>query len=147
MIKSYDPASKDAMLAHLELLTIKAISYLWVSVHAFHKFIAKQVKQHRLDWPDYKSIQDQATFFHHSDLRTMLRQHNKIPRSSSNSTSSGNNQQAVTNSVPRLVEPGIILVLANVTSKTLMLTRNIIYAVCKADHPILHCSKRRTPIP
>ena len=28
MIKSYDPASKDAMLAHLELLTIKAISYI-----------------------------------------------------------------------------------------------------------------------
>ena len=27
MIKSYDTASKDAMLAHLELLTIKAISY------------------------------------------------------------------------------------------------------------------------
>ncbi|CAH3033702.1 unnamed protein product [Porites lobata] len=47
MIKSYDTASKDAMLAHLELLTIKAISYSWVGVRAFHKFITKQVKQHR----------------------------------------------------------------------------------------------------
>ena len=47
MIKSYDTASKDAMLAHLELLTIKAISYSWVGVPAFHKFITKQVKQHR----------------------------------------------------------------------------------------------------
>ena len=45
MIKSYDTASKDAMLAHLELLTIKAISYSWVSVRAFHKCIAKQVEQ------------------------------------------------------------------------------------------------------
>ena len=45
MIKSYDTASKDSMLAHLELLTIKAISYSWVSVRGFHKFIAKQVEQ------------------------------------------------------------------------------------------------------
>ena len=48
MIKSYDTASKDAMLAHLELLTIKAISYSWVSVRAFHKFIAKQVEQPKM---------------------------------------------------------------------------------------------------
>ena len=40
------------MLAHLELLTIKAIRYSWVSVRAFHKFIAKQVEQRRLDWQD-----------------------------------------------------------------------------------------------
>ena len=39
MIKYYNKASKDAMLAHLELPTIEAISYLWVSVRAFHKFI------------------------------------------------------------------------------------------------------------
>ena len=102
MIKSYDPASKDAMLAHLELLTIKAISYSWVSVRAFHKFVAKQVEQRRLDWPDFKSIQDQATtFFCHSDLQTTPRQRNEIPRSSSNNASSGNNQRAVTNSVPK----------------------------------------------
>ena len=43
MIKYYNKASKDAMLAHLELLTIKAISYLWVSVPAFHKFIANML--------------------------------------------------------------------------------------------------------
>ena len=52
------------MIAHLELLTIKAISYSWVRVRAFHKFIVKQVEQHRLDWQDLKAIQDQAkTFF------------------------------------------------------------------------------------
>ena len=43
MIKYYNKASKDAMLAHLELLTIEAISYLWVSVRAFHKFIANML--------------------------------------------------------------------------------------------------------
>lgn len=69
MIKSYDPMVKDAMPAHLELLTIKAISYSWVSICAFHKFIAKQVERH-LDWQDLKSVQDQATtFFRHSELR------------------------------------------------------------------------------
>ena len=52
MMKSYDSLVKDAMIANLELLTIQAISYSWVSVHAFHKFIAKQVEQHRLDWQD-----------------------------------------------------------------------------------------------
>ena len=43
IIKYYNKASKDAMLAHLELLTIEAISYLWVSVRAFHKFIANML--------------------------------------------------------------------------------------------------------
>ena len=31
------------------LLMIKAISYSWSSVQAFHKFVAKQVEQQRLD--------------------------------------------------------------------------------------------------
>lgn len=35
--------SKMSTLAHLELLTIEAISYLWVSVRAFHKFIANML--------------------------------------------------------------------------------------------------------
>ena len=70
MIKTYDSSLKDVMLAHLELLLTKAISYSWISVRGFHKFIAKQVEQHRLEWQDFKSIQDQATtFFRHSDLR------------------------------------------------------------------------------
>ncbi|CAH3193854.1 unnamed protein product, partial [Porites evermanni] len=43
MIKYYNKASKDATLAHLELLTIEAISCLWVSVRDFHKFIANML--------------------------------------------------------------------------------------------------------
>lgn len=45
MIKSYDAKLKEAFLALLELLMIKAISYSWSSVRAFHKFVAKQVEQ------------------------------------------------------------------------------------------------------
>ena len=100
MIKSYDTASKDAMLAHLELLTIKGIRYSWVSVRAFHKFIVKQVEQRRLDWKDFKSIQEQATsFFRHSDLRTSRQRTAEGARLSSNTASSGNHSQAVTPSV------------------------------------------------
>ena len=43
MIKYYNKVSKDSMLAHLELLTIEAISYLCVSVQAFQKFIANML--------------------------------------------------------------------------------------------------------
>ena len=49
MIKTYDSPLKDAMLAHLELLLTKAISYSWISVRGFHKFIGKQVEQRRLE--------------------------------------------------------------------------------------------------
>jgi len=63
IIKSYDSLVKDAMIAQLELLTMNAVIYWWVSVHAFHKFIAKQVEQCCLAWQDLKPIQDQATTF------------------------------------------------------------------------------------
>ena len=49
MIKTYDAKLKEAFLVHLELLMIKAISYSWSSVRAFHKFVAKQVEQRRLE--------------------------------------------------------------------------------------------------
>jgi len=103
MKKTDDTASKDAMLAHLELLTIKAITYSWVSVRAFHKFIVKQVEQRRLDWQDFKSIQEQATttFSLHSDLRTSRQRTAEGARLSSNTASSGNHSQAVTPSVPK----------------------------------------------
>ena len=71
IIKTYDAKLKEAFLAHLELLMIKATSYSWSSVRAFHKFVSKQVEQRRLEWHDTKAINDQAaTFFRHSDLRS-----------------------------------------------------------------------------
>ena len=58
MMKTYDAKLKEAFLAYLELLMIKAISYSWSSVRAFHKFVAKQVEQRRLEWHDTKAIND-----------------------------------------------------------------------------------------
>lgn len=97
MIKSYDTTLKEAFSALLELLMIKAISYSWSSVRAFHKFVAKQVEQPRLEWHDTKAISDQAaTFFCHSDLRSSA--HNEISHTNtrpSSSTTPSANQQAV----------------------------------------------------
>ena len=147
MIKSYDSLVKDAMLAHLELLTIKAISYSWVSVRAFHKFIAKQVEQRRLDWQDLKSIQNQATtFFRHSDLRNS-RPRNETSRQNSLSAS-GNNQQAVTPTVPKACRTWNYTGVCECDQQdTAAYKEHHRCRVCKADHPMLHCSKRRTPIP
>ena len=132
MIKSYDTASKDAMLAHLELLTIKAISYSWVGVRAFHKFITKQVEQHRF-WigkifslfrirpPLFSAIQiyglrtnaQPRTLGYLLTLPPLAIIHKRLHPL-----------------LPRLVELGIILAFATVMSKMLMLIRNIIDVEC-----------------
>ena len=141
MIKSYDKASKDPMLAHLELLTIKAISYSWVSIHTFHKFITKQVERRCLDWQDFKSIQDQATtYFRHSDLWTLRQRTAEGARLSSNAASSGNHSQAVTPSVTKACRAW------NYTGADAYKEHHRC-RVCKAHHPMLHCAKRCTPIP
>lgn len=72
---------------------IKAISYSWSSVRAFHKFVAKQVEQPRLEWHDTKAISDQAaTFFCHSDLRSSA--HNEISHTNTRPSSAGSNIKA-----------------------------------------------------
>ena len=148
MIKSYDMASKDAMLAHLELLTIKAISYSRVSVRAFHKFIAKQVEQRCLDWQDFKSIQDQATtFFCHSDLRTSRQRTAEGAWLSSNTASSGNYSQVVTPSVTKACRAWNYTGVCDCDQQDADAYKEHRCRVCKADHPMLHCAKRRTPIP
>lgn len=129
MIKSYDSLVKEAMLAHLELLTIKAISYLWVSIRAFHKFIAKQVEQHRLDRQDLKSIQDQATtFFRHSDLRNSQSRTRSLVKILS--AHLGIISKQFHPLLPRLVEPEIIPALASVIRKIQLLTKSITDAEC-----------------
>jgi len=147
MIKSNDSLVKDAMIAHLKLLTIKAISYSWVSVHAFHKFIAKQVQQRRLDWQDLEAIQDQTTtFFHHSDLRNS-RPRNESPRHSS-ASASGNHQEPVPPTVTKAYRTWNYAGACECDQQdTTAYKEHRRCRVCKGDHPMLHCSERRTPIP
>lgn len=71
MIKTYDNPKKEAMLFYLELLMLKASSYSWSSVRAFHSHIAKQIELYCLKWTSYNEIRDKAvTFFKHSDLHS-----------------------------------------------------------------------------
>ena len=137
------------MLAHLELLTIKAISYSWVSVPAFHKFIAKQLEQRRLDWQDFKSIQDQATtFFRHSDLRTSRQRTAEDARLSSNTASSGNHSPAVTPSITKACRAWNYSGVCDCDQQDAdAYKEHHGCRVCKADHPMLHSAKRRTTIP
>ena len=138
---------KDAMIAHLELLTIKAISYSWVSVRAFHKFIAKQVEQRRLDWQDLKAMKDQGTtFFRHSDLRNS-RPLNESPRRSS-ASASGNHQQPVPPTVPKACRTWNYTGACECDQQdTTVYKEHHRCRMWKGDHPMLHCSKSRTPIP
>ena len=128
-------------------ITIKAISYSWVSIQTFHKFIAQQVEQRRLGWQDLKSIQDQAmTFFHHSGLRN-LRPRKKSPCHSAASPS-GNHQQAVPPTVPKACRTWNYTAACECDQQdTTAYKEHHRCRVCKGDHPMLHCSKRCTLIP
>ena len=140
-------------MALLELLMIKAISYSWSSVRAFHKFFAKQVEQRRLEWHDTKSINDQAaTFFRHSDLRSSS--HNEISHTNtwpSSSPTPSTNQQAIKPSAGSNIKARKSW---NYTATcdcdkqdSAAYSEHHRCRVCKADHPMLHCPKRRTQIP
>ena len=153
MMKTYDAKLKEAFLAHLELLMIKAISYSWSSVHAFHKFVSKQVEQQRLEWHDTKAINNQAsTFFCHSDLRSSSPYENSHNNSwPSSSITAPNNQQAVkpgTGSNVKACKSWNYTATCDCDKQeSAAYSEHHRCRVCKADHPMLHCPKRRTPIP
>ena len=92
MIRTYDTASNAHMLAILEVLMAKAISYTWASVRGFYSYLARQVELRRLDWDRLTKVRDMAsTFFKHSDLRST---HSKnLNSSASSSPSSGSSSQ------------------------------------------------------
>ena len=153
MIKTYDAKLKEAFLAHLDLLMIKAISYSWSSVRAFHKFVAKQVEQRRLEWHDTKAINDQAaTFFRHSDLRSSSPYENSHNNSwPSSSITPLNNQQAVkpgTGSNVKACKSWNYTATCDCDKQdSAAYSEHHRCRVCKVDHSMLHCPKRRTPIP
>ena len=155
MIKTYDGQLKEAFLAHLELLMIKAISYSWSSVRAFHKFVAKQVEQRRLEWQDSKAINDQAaTFFRHSDLRSSS--HTEVPHQASHTNQSRSSSSTISPPQPAF-KPSTAPKACKAWNYTgacdcdkqdsAVYSEHHLCRVCKADHPMLHCPKRRTPIP
>lgn len=150
MIKPYEGTRKEVMLQLLELLMLKASSYTWKSVRGFYAHIAKQVELCRLEFNDAAQIRDAATiFFKHSDLR------NSLPQPRSNTSAGGGSTSGDTNS--RSLKPDAaqskVCRQWNYTGSCSCDKAVASYSghhkcrVCAKDHPMLHCPKRRTPIP
>ena len=141
-IKTYVPEATKFMLSHLELLMIKGTSYSWNSVRSFQPHIAKQVEVYRLEWSDTAEIPDRAnTFLKHYDLCTAPTSRvTATPPSTTRSKQDGGQE---TRGCKQW----------NYTGSCTCEKDNDTYAaqhkcrVCTQDHPMLHCPKRRNPIP
>lgn len=150
MIKSYDAPLKSAMLELLELLMAKASSYSWSSVRSFHGHIARQVELWRLEWTSLSEIREKAnTYFKHSDLRSsQLRPIITGPLSSSTVPHSHNQRPPTKPEADRPCRQwndygSCSCDKAN--SESFNASHKC--RVCTKDHPMLHCPKRRNPIP
>ena len=150
IIKSYDDPLKSAMLDLLELLMAKASSYSWSSVHSFHGHIPKQVELWRLEWTSLSEIREKAnTYFKHSDLRSSQLRPNITSSLSSPSVPPAHNQRPPTK--PEADKPcrqwnyypSCSCDKANLESFHAFHKCR----VCAKDHCMLHCLKRRNPIP
>ena len=142
MIKTYDPEATKFMLSHLELLMIKGTSFSWSSVRSFHAHIAKQVELYHLEWSDTAEIRDRAnTCFKHSDLRTAPT--SRVMATPPSTTCSKQDGGQETCGCKQWDYTG---------SCTCEKDKDTYAAqhkcrACTQDHPMLHCPKRRNPIP
>ena len=150
MVKPYEAARKDVMLQLLELLMLKASSYTWKSVRGFYVHIAKQVELCRLEFSDATQIRDAAVvFFKHSDLRPSVPQ----PRSNFSTGGGSPSGDANSRSSKSDTSQGKACRQWNYTGSCSCDNSSSSYSghhkcrVCSKDHPMLHCPKRRTPIP
>ena len=149
MIKPYDNPKKSAMLEYLLLLMKTASSYSWPSVCAFHAHVAKQIELCRLEWTNLTEIRDKVvTFFKYSDLRSSQpRIHlGKVsstplvmlpyPRSSTKSEAEKACRQW--NYYGSCTCDNSNMDSFNAHHKC---------RVCTKEYPMLHCRKRKNPIP
>ena len=149
MIKTYDIAKKCAMLDYLELLMLKASSYSWSSVRSFHSHIAKQIELWRLEWTSSSEIRDKAvTFFKHSDLRSSQYSSNVTPVSSSIQASSYQQRPPAKPEAEKSCRQWNYYGSCSCDKSN----QDVFNArhkcrVCTKEHPMLHCPKRRNPIP
>ena len=144
MIRTYDTASNAHMLAILEVLMAKAISYTWASVRGFYSYLARQVELRRLDWDRITEIRDMAsTFFKHSDLRSTHSRN--LNSSASSSPSSGSSSQELT---AKGCQAWNYKGSCSCDSTASNYASHHLCRVCKSsEHPMLHCPKWKMPIP
>ena len=132
------------LLQYLQLLMEKAINYSWSSVRNFNLSINQAFAQGRLTWDQMDVIQARSnTFFSHADLR-----------SSQNNVGSKFTGPRQSRDSPRREQKNSYCTDWNYTAKCSCNITDVEYKnahhcnVCDSDqHPMLHCSKRRYPIP
>ena len=131
------------LLPFLQLLMEKAMNYSWSSVRNFNLSINQAFAQGRLTWGQMDVIQARSnTFFSHADLRSSQNMGSKV---------TGPRQQRDS---PRREQKDSYCTDWNYTAKCSCNITDVEYKnahhckMCDSDqHPMLHCSKRRYPIP
>ena len=149
MIKPYDTSKKSAMLDYLELLMLKASSYSWSSVRAFHSHIARQIELWRLEWTSSNEIRDKAvTYFKHSDLRSSQHNVNANMVSFPHQAPSTQQRTPVKSEADKSCRQWNYYGSCS-CDKSNQEAFNARHKcrVCTKDHPMLQCPKRRNPIP
>ena len=130
-------------MQYLRLLMEKAMNHSWSSVKNFNLSINNALAQGRLNWSQMDIIQAKSnTFISHGDLRSSQNSASKVLRPCQQRDS------------PRLEQKDMHCSQWNYTGKcSCNLTdpdyKNIhLCKVCDSNqHPMLHCAKRRYPIP
>ena len=149
MIKPYDNPSKSAILEYLELLMTKASSYSWPSVRAFHAHVAKQIELCRLEWTSFTDIRNKAvTFFKHSDLRSSQPQTNPGMVSSTSLVMPPFSCPSTKSEAEKACRQWNYYGSCSCDKFNLeSFNAHHNCHVCTKEHPMLHCHKRKNPIP
>lgn len=142
-VQQQQQSQHQHLLQFLQLLMEKAMNYSWPSVRNFNLSINQALAQGRLTWGQMDVIQARSnTFFSHADLRSSQNTGSKF---------SGPHQQR---DPPRREQKDMYCTDWNYTAKCSCNITDPEYKnthhcrVCDSDqHPMLHCAKRRYPIP
>ena len=152
--KQQSDLSKPALMTHLQLLMERASTYTWSSVRSFHLAIATAIEQNRLSWSNSDAIREKSqTFFTHQDLRTASQARpSGTPRQQSQAGPQTPFQRSLNRSDRAQKESYCRD--WNYTAKCSCSATATTYAtnhrcrVCDSvEHPMLHCAKRKFPIP
>lgn len=137
---------KPGLTQHLQLLMARASTYQWSSVRSFHLSIATAIDQGRLSWSDCDAIRERSqTFFTHQDLHTQPHssgtQQNQSTQQSQFHRSNRDKKEKYCRNWNYTAKCGCHSTSASYSS-------NHRFRVCDTtDHPMLHCPKRKFPIP
>lgn len=139
------------MLDYLELLMLKPSSYSWPSVRAFHLHPAKQIELCHLEWTRSPEIRNKAVmFFKHSDLKLSQ------TKTSSGATSANLQSSYFQPRSPSTTKPEMEKDCRQWNyydscswhkSNSHAFNAHHKCRMCTKEHPMLHCPKRRNPIP